>query len=112
MAKPARNQRCECGSGRKAKKCCVPAARPPSKKADSGADRERCQARHSSGRCILGKGHTHEVHPGLDGWHKTRKALWDGDDELLTSDYNRATNAAIKRGVMTKVVIGEMFGRG
>jgi len=107
-----RNERCECGSGRKAKKCCgVKPPRPPSKKPDSGADRERCQARHSTGRCILGKGHTYEVHPGLDGWHKTRKALWNEDDELLTSDYNRAVNEAIKRGVRTAVVIDEMFGR-
>lgn len=77
----------------------------------TGSPNERCHERHSTGRCILGKGHDHEVHPGLVGWHKTRKALWDADDDLLTGEYNRAVNEAIKRGVRTAVVIDEMFGR-
>lgn len=72
---------------------------------------DRCHERHGSGRCILEKGHAHEVHPGLPGWHKTRRALWDEDDELTTSEYNRAVREAIHEGVRTAVVIDRMFGR-
>ena len=83
MAKPGRNDRCPCGSGKKYKSCCLTK--------DEAADRERLAMAQSAR-----DEHAAEKHQSLREVRETLMAKLAGsDDDLLDDDLTAASNAVL-----------------